>query len=147
MAGSHANAAGALEIASRPRKRRDRRYLGIDIRNDSVGSKNGSGRLNKKLALVAAIARNGNGRFLKRLVEVIGKTLRRAADRVDVHTVGTGTDSSAQAGSTEREVLKERVGYLILVARLLHGVQLGEKFRILDMSDPGIEKLVHISHV
>ena len=110
MACRHADAARTIEVARRPRKGGHGRNLGIDVGRHAVGSQKRRRCLNEKLALVAAITSNGNGRIIERLVEVIGKALRGTTDRVDIHTIGTSADGSTKTSGSKLEVLEKRIG-------------------------------------
>ena len=147
MTSGHANATGALKVADGPGKRRHGRNLRVHESSHAVCCKNGSRRLNKQLALIAAIASDGNRRMFEGRIEIVSKTLRRATDRIDIHTVGACTDSAAKTGSTEGEILEESVGDGVLIILLLHRVELSEELLVLDIGNPSIKQLMNICHV
>ena len=110
MACRHADAARTIEVARRPRKGGHRRNLGVNVGRHAVSSQNRRRCLDEKLALVAAVAGDGNGRIIERLVEVIGKALRGTTDRVDIHTIGASADGSTKTSGSKLEVLEKRIG-------------------------------------
>ena len=85
--------------------------------------------------------------MLEGRIEIVSKTLRRATDRIDIHTVGACTDSAAKTGSTEGEILEESVGDGVLITLLLHRVKLSEELLVLDIGNPSIKQLMNICHV
>ena len=72
--------------------------------------------------------------------------MRGTADRIDVHTIGARTDSSAKARGSELEVLKKRIGDSFFVTVFFKLGELGEQLRILHMLDPRIEQSVNVNH-
>ena len=146
VARGHADTAGALEVARGPRERRHGGDLGIHVRGHAVGSQDRRSGLDEQLAVVATVARDGHGGLLEVLYQVIGEALRSATDGVNVHAVGAGAERAAQASGAERELLEERVGDRLLVARLLHGLELRKELLIFHILNPNGEKLVHICH-
>ena len=94
MTSGHANATGALKVTDGPGKRRHGRNLRIHESSHAVCGKNGSRRLNEQFTLIAAIASDGNRRMLEGRIEIVSKTLRRATNRIDIHTVSACTDSA-----------------------------------------------------
>ena len=146
VGGRHADTARAVQVAGGPRERGNRRDLGVDVGLHAVGSQNGGRHAHEEVALVAAIARDGNARVLEVFHQVVRKALRGATDGVDVHAVGARAQRAAQAGGAELKVLEEGIGDGVLVTGILHGLELGGQLRIRDILDPRIEKLVHILH-
>ena len=85
--------------------------------------------------------------MLEGRIEIVGKTLRRATDRIDIHTVGAGTDRAAETGGTEGKILEEGIGDGVLITLLLHRVELSEELLVLDIGNPSIKQLMNICHV
>ena len=65
------------------------------IRLDSVSSENLSDSTHKLLGTVTRIPAKRNGRPIKRVIQVIGKTLRGLTDGIDIKPVGTESELAA----------------------------------------------------
>ena len=121
VAGGDADACGALEVARSEGQRRHRLDTRVDERLHAVGGQHAGRGLHELLALVARVARDGDGGVLVVGVEVGGEALAGLRHRVDVHAVGADAKGAAQAGRTKGEAAVEGV-------RELLGVGVGHKF-------------------
>ncbi len=71
---------------------------------NSIGRKHGGRLFGKQIRLNAAVVSNGGRRFFRMLFKVIGKTLRRPADSVDIHPICPCADNAAQAAGAKSEI-------------------------------------------
>ena len=147
MAGGHADAARAAQVAHGPRKRGDRGDARIHVGRHAVGGHDGGRGAHEQLAVVAAVAGDGHRGVVEVRVQVICEALRGAAHRVDVHAVRAGAQHAAQAGGAERQVLEEGVGHRGVVAGIglrLHVGQLGRQIGVLHVLNPMRKLGAHI---
>ena len=78
------------------------------------------------------------------LIEVVGKTLRGATDRVDIHAARSGTDDAAQATRPEFQVIVKRFdGSFLVVA---HGLELGTQIGFGHVLEPTLEQFSFTRH-
>ena len=148
VARRHADAARAAQIAHGPRKRRHRGDARVHVHGHTVGGQDGGRRLHEQLALVAAVARDCHRRRVEVRVQVVGETLRRTADGVDVHAVRARPDNAAQTGGSEGQILEEGVDHGGIVAGIgcgLHVGKLGGNLGIGGVINPVLQFSTHIA--
>ena len=116
MAGGDADACAAAVVPNRPAQCRGGLQTGIDVRLDAVSSQNSRRFFCEHIALDAAVVADGNFFRQVRSVQVVGKTLRRLADVVDVHPIGACADDPTQTAGAEFQLPVKTVGDGILVA-------------------------------
>ena len=150
MTRRHAYAARAAQIAHRPRKRGNRGNVRVHVRVHAIRREDGRCRAHEELAVVAAVARDGDARVLEMCVQVVGEPLRGASHSVDVHAVRARAERAAKARRPKGEVLKESVGERGLIPCFrcfLHARKLGSKVGFRHVFDPSRHFGMHIARV
>ena len=104
VAGRNHDAGVAFQMACGKAEGGHGHQLPVQVRLHAVGGENARRLSGKHIALDAAVVRDRDGLLARRAREVIGQTLRGLADHVDVHTIRTGSQHTAQTGRTERKL-------------------------------------------
>ena len=71
---------------------------------DTVCRKNGGGGFAECIALQATVITDHNGGLRETAGEIVCKPLGGLADRIDIHTVGAGTENTPQSARAESEI-------------------------------------------
>ena len=147
--GRDADTGGAAQVARSEGERGNRLDTRVHKRLDAIGREHASSRLHEVLALVARVARDGNGGAVVVGVEVGGEALRGLGHRVDVHAVGTNAEGAAQAGRAEGEATVKGIREPLLVGVGHEGVELLEQVGLGDVFLPRLGNVanlvVHVS--
>ena len=109
MAGRHHDAGRSAELAHRKAQGGHRLDTGEEEGPYPIGCENRRRRAHEELAVVAAIAGDGDGWRVEVRFEVIGNALGRLPHRVDVHAVGARPEHAAQTRRPEGKILEEGV--------------------------------------
>ena len=116
VAGRHADAKPAVQMAHRKAQRRHRLQPGIEIGRDAVRGKHRRRLAREDIALDAAVVADGNRLRQISLVQIRRDRLCGTADDIEIHPVRPGAEDAAQAGRAELQIAVKRVGDLLLVA-------------------------------
>ena len=96
-------------------RRRTQRFKYIGL--DAVGAQAQSRLVGKFGRHVAGIVSDGHSPLLHtQLADIIGQSLRRLSDRINIHAVGTCADNAAKAGCTKGQRRVETVLNLLLIS-------------------------------
>ena len=112
----------ALEFADREAQLGRGAQCVEQIDREAVRGENIGHALGEQARIVAAVVPHGHADRLARevLLQVVRKTLRRSAHRIDVHPVGTHAHDAAQTARTKLEVLVEALDELLHI--VLHQI-------------------------
>ena len=144
VAGGHADARAAAQIAHSPGQRRGGLQPGVQVGGDAVGGQHAGGLAAEQLALVAAVV--ADGYFFRQAcgVDVVRQALGGAADGVDIHAVAACADDAAQTACAKGQVAVKAVVDGIGITP--DAVQFGEQVRILHCAGAPEVKQFCIGH-
>ncbi len=136
VARRNAHARPAAVIAHRPAQRGCRLQARIEIGGHAVGGKHTRGLAREARRADAAVVGNGAAQRQSRRLEVSGKSLRRAADNVNIHAVRARAEHAAQSAGAEGKVTVKAVLDLRGVAHLVERGKLRAQRVVLHAREP-----------
>ena len=139
VAGGDDDTGGAIQLTDGIAQHGSGFKLGENIHLHAVGGKRRSCALGEIGGLVAGIVADSDGMRAALLRQIIGKRLRRHADGVNIHSVGTSADHASQTAGAEFEITVKSVADLIVLAFYL--LEFGENVLGVRLAEPCFIKL------
>ena len=136
VARRNAHTRPASVIAHCPAQRGRRLQARIEIGGHAVGGKHTRGLAREARRADAAVVGNGAAQRQSRRLEVSGKSLRRAADNINIHAVRARAEHAAQSAGAEGKVTVKAVLDLRGVAHLVERGKLRAQRVILHAREP-----------
>ena len=125
VAGSDHNACLAAQLTHGKAEHGNGHETVIEIDLNAVCCENLGGLLRKLFAVVAAVVAHSDAALTEHVVDIVGKTLSRSANGVDVHAVGANLQHAAHTRGAEGELCAEAVFDSIFIAR--NCIELGDQ--------------------
>ena len=125
VAGRQVDTALRLEVSDGERALRRGAHLVEEVDLDAVGREDIGHRAGVEVGVVAAVVTDDGADLLavlEALLQIVGESLRRHADGIDVHAVGARAHDAAQSARSKFQVAVERLNQFRLVGIVEHGL-------------------------
>ncbi len=104
VGGCNHNPRLAMQLTGCKRKGRDRHQFLVDMYLDPICREHPCRLFREQVGLDPAVVRDCNCRVFKFLVQIVGESLSRTPDGVNVHPVGPCADNTAQSSGSKSQV-------------------------------------------